>query len=97
MGLGVMRYFAAMPQVYEAARLAIDEAWGLPAHGQRTCFTPAAEASDIAGDGRVLLAVDSQFCEYEFVAEMLPQLLASGQVAELTHGQWQSLMPPSPY
>jgi hypothetical protein len=44
-----------------------------------------------------LLSVDSQFCEYEFVAEMLPQLLASGQVAELSNAEWQSLLPPSPY
>ena len=88
MGLGVIRYFAAMPQVYEAARLAIDEAWGLPAHGQRSCFTPAAEASDVASDGRVLLAVNSQFCDYEFVAQMLPQLLASGAVEEISEAEY---------
>ena len=92
-----MRYFAAMPEVYESVRLAIDAAWGLPANGQRTCFTPSAEAPDIAPDGRVLLAVHPQFCEYSYVAEALPQLLASGQVAELTHAQWKSVLPPPPY
>lgn len=77
-----MRFFAtADAALYESIRLQLDAAWNLAAHGC-TCITPAADAPRSAS-GRIVLAVNSEFAEYEIVAAMLPQLLASGAVTEI--------------
>ncbi len=77
------RYFRAAEQVYEQARAALDAAWGHPGPVAETCFEPAATAPRDAA-GRVLLAVVAEFCEYESVAALLPGLLASGAVEEIS-------------
>lgn len=78
-----MRFFRAIEAVYEQARAALDDAWGLPNDkGTVTCIEPAATAPHDS-QGRVLLAVNDEFCQYTEAAEMLPQLLASGAVKEI--------------
>jgi hypothetical protein len=85
-----MRYFRATETVYEQARAALDAAWGLPnALGTQTCIEPAATAPRDA-QGRVLLAVHDEFCVLPAAAEMLPQLLASGAVEEITAAEYQA-------
>jgi hypothetical protein len=66
--------------VYEQARLTLDETWGhVP---PTTCIEPAATAPrDL--QGRIVLAVNDEFCAYSVAAELLPQLLASGAVEEI--------------
>lgn len=82
------RFFRAEPEVSEHVRSVLDAAWGLPANGQLTCFAPASlSPKDIAG--RVLLAVDAAFCEYEEVAAILPSLLASGAVEEIDEATYR--------
>jgi hypothetical protein len=79
-----MRFFAASESVYENARAILDAAWGHPtADGMTiTCIDPAAVAPrDL--QGRIVLAVNDEFCAYSVAAEVLPQLLASGAVEEI--------------
>jgi hypothetical protein len=87
-----MRYFRSSDAVLEQVRLALDAAWGLPANGQITALLPAAD-SPHDSQGRVLLAVVAGFCEYEAVAAMLPQLLASGAVEEISESEYAASLP----
>ena len=76
-----MRYLlAGSDAVYEQARVTLDAAWGLVA--PTTCIEPAATAPRDA-QGRIVLAVNDEFCAYSVAAELLPQLLASGAVEEI--------------
>jgi hypothetical protein len=89
-----MRYFRISPDAaYEAVRLQLDAAWGHPTPDGSTvtCVDPAAVAPHDA-QGRVLLAVLPEFCEYEAVAAMLPQLFASGVVEEITEAAYQAVL-----
>ena len=77
-----MRYFRTSDaSVYEQARAMLDAAWSLPAHGC-TCITPAASAPRDSA-GRIVLAVHDEFCTYSVAADLLPPLLASGDVEEI--------------
>lgn len=83
------RYFRSDEATYESVRLALDAAWGHgPGTGTTTCYEPAATAPRDA-QGRVLLAVLAEFCEYEAVAAMLPGLLASGAVEEIDQATYR--------
>jgi hypothetical protein len=90
-GYAVTRCFRTSDAaLYEQVRLALDAAWGHPTSDGRTvtCIEPAAtQLRDT--DGRLLLSVRSEWCEYEAVASVLPQLLASGAVEEITPEQYR--------
>jgi hypothetical protein len=95
-----MRYFRceAGDEVYEQVRLTLDAAWGHPNAETKTttCFDPAADAPRDS-QGRIVLAVNDEFVEYPAAAEMLPQLLASGAVTEITEADYrEALESPSP-
>ena len=84
------RYFRSDSATYEAIRLQLDAAWGHgPGTGTLTCVEPAATAPR-DGQGRVLLAVLAEFCGYEAVAAMLPQLLGSGAVSEIDEATYRA-------
>lgn len=86
-----MRYFrTADAALYESIRLQLDAAWGHPTPDGKTltCFDPAAVAPRDSS-GRVLLAVNDEFCTYEAVAAVLPSLFASGAVEEITAEDYQ--------
>lgn len=90
------RYFRSTDAVYEQVRLSLDAAWGHgPTSGTLTCFEPAATAPHDP-QGRVLLAVLPEFCDYEAVASMLPQLLASGAVEEIDEATYRASLPQLP-
>jgi len=85
-----MKFFAADVAVYEQVRETLDAAWNLPNdHGTETCIEPAASAPRDA-QGRVIIAVNDQFCAHGVAAELLPQLLASGAVEEITEAEYQT-------
>lgn len=86
------RYFRSDDATYEAVRLQLDAAWGHPNALASTCIEPAATAPHDA-DGLVVLAVNEEFCGYPAVASVLPALLASGAVQEITAGQYAAAMP----
>lgn len=91
------RYFRSTDEVYEAIRLQLDFAWGHgPGTGTVTCYEPAATAPH-DDQGRVLLAVYAEFCEYEAVAAVLPELLTSGAVEEIDEATYRAQLPQSPY
>lgn len=81
--------------LYEQVRLGLDATWGhVP---PTTCIDPAAVAPrDL--QGRILLAVQSEFCAFDAVAAMLPQLLASGAVEQIDGATYHaSLLKPMPF
>jgi len=90
-----MRFFAtSSAALYEETRLTLDAAWGLPNDkGTRTCINPVRVAPRDA-QGRVLLAVAEEWCGWEPAATLLPELLASGQVAEITEAEYRAAIEP---
>jgi hypothetical protein len=99
-----MRYFRCLAgdEAYEQARLALDAAWGHP-NAQtmtQTCIDPAALAPRDAA-GRIVLAVNDEFCAYPAAEEMLGYMIGSGAAAEITEAEYrdavqQSLQDHSP-
>lgn len=71
--------------VYEQVRLSLDAVWGH--EPPTTCVDPAAVAPRDA-NGNILLAVRSEFVAFDAVAEMLPGLLASGAVQEISETEY---------
>jgi hypothetical protein len=91
------RYFRSDAATYEAIRLQLDAVWGHgPGTGTDTCFEPVATAPH-DGEGRVVLAVRAEFCEFDVVAAMLPQLLASGAVEEIDEATYWAALPTPSY
>ena len=87
------RYFRVEPATYEQVRLSLDAAWGHGLNaGTRTCVDPA-DVAPRDSASRVLLSVRAEFCEYEAVAAMLPQLLASGAVEEIDEATYRAAIP----
>lgn len=83
------RYFrTADDALYEKVRAHLDAVWGHPSVGVVTCIAPADVAPRDA-QGRILLAVNSEFAEFTEVAAILPGLLASESVEEITAEQYQ--------
>jgi hypothetical protein len=88
------RYFvAASDAVWEQVRATLDAAWGYPNEHTVTCAPPASELAHDAL-GRPLLGVDAPFCEFEDVAALLPSLIASGVVQEITETQYREMTVP---
>jgi len=88
------RFFAASAATYESMRNTLDAAWGLPNDkGTATCICPA-ETAPRDAQGRVVLAVRQEFCGWEPAARLLPELLASGQVAEITEAEYRAATEP---
>lgn len=87
-----MRFFRCLAGdfAYEQARLTLDAAWGHPnaTTGTVTCIDPAGIAPHDP-DGRILLAVNDEFCEYSAAALMLAEMLASGAVSEITEAEYR--------
>ena len=83
-----MRYFRTEShEVYEQVRLTLDAAWG---HAQPvTCIEPATTAPRDS-QGRIVLAVNDEFCEYSVAIDMLPQLLVSGVAEEITEADYRA-------
>lgn len=90
------RFFRSDAATYESIRTTLDTAWGLPdGSGTVTCIQPAATAPRDS-QGRVVLAVDAAFCDYTVAADLLPQLLASGAVDEITEAEYRAAFPQVP-
>jgi hypothetical protein len=92
------RYFRTADEaLYESIRLQLDAAWGHPTPDGRTitCFDPAAVAPR-DGAGRLLLAVHDEFATWEPAATLLPQLLASGAVEEISEATYRAALPQVP-
>lgn len=89
-----MRYFCALTAVYASICDQLDAAYGYPNAETKTERTlPLAADLPADGQGRVYLAVDAAYCDFILPGEMLPDLLASGAVEELTQAQYLAVAP----
>jgi hypothetical protein len=86
-----MRYFRATEDTYEQIRITLDDAWGLPdqATATATCLPPAQQATKDT-QGRCVVAVPEAFCSFTVAVDLLPDLLASGAVAEIDAATYQA-------
>ena len=91
------RFFAAPEETYEMVRTGLNAAWGLPNDkGTHTCMRPASDNAPRDSQGRVIVAVQSDWCDWVPATEMLPQLLASGAIEEITEAEYLAALPQSP-
>ena len=92
-----MRYFRSTPAVYASICSQLDAAYGYPNAETKTERTlPLAGDLPTDSGGRVYLAVSAAYCDYILPGQMLPDLLASGAVAELTEAQYLAAVPQVP-
>jgi hypothetical protein len=84
-----VRFFRSTDAVYEVIRLQLDAAYGYP-NAETKTLTSIPPAVDAPHDspGRVYLAISADYCDYNLPAELLPQLLASGAVEEITEADY---------
>ena len=73
--------------LYEQLRTQLDSAWGL--EPPSTCVDPA-NVAPRDSNGHILLAVRPEFVAFDAVAAILPGLLASGAVREITEAEYQA-------
>lgn len=79
-----LRYFRALPEVYESFRAALDSAYGYPdpVTFTETAIPPASQAP-ADSFGRAYIAADEQYCNYSLPSVLLQQALSSGQIEEI--------------
>jgi hypothetical protein len=83
-----MRYFRTSDAAaYEQARLSLDAVWGhVP---PVTCIDPAVVAPRDTG-GRIVLAVDDEFCQIQAASLMIQQMLGSGVADEIAEAEYMA-------
>jgi hypothetical protein len=74
----------------------LDLAYGYPKPETRTERALPLPSELPSIDGLLYLAVAATYCDYNLPSEMLPQLLASGEVEEITEEVYRSALPESP-
>jgi hypothetical protein len=89
-----MRYFRSTPAVYTGICSQLDAAYGYP-NAETKTERSLPLVSDLPADaqGRVYLAISQEYCDYILPSQMLPQLLASGEVEEVTAAVYEALLP----
>lgn len=85
------RFFRSSPAVYSQVLATLDAAWGFPKNGFDHAFLPLSYAPQ--KNGMAYLAIQAADAEMEPASEMLPQLLASGAVVEVTQSEYRAAMP----
>lgn len=89
-----MRYFRALPEVYASVCSQLDAAYGYPNAETKTERTlPLAAALPADNQGRVYLMISAEYCDYILPGQLLPELLASGAVEEVTQAEYEALLP----
>lgn len=90
----IHRFFrTADAALYEQVRLGLDAAWDHTP--PTTCIDPASVAPRDAND-RIVLAVRQEFTEFPAAAAILPDLLTSGQVAEIGEAEYRAAITVAP-
>jgi hypothetical protein len=90
----MIRYFRSTPEVYEQIRSTLDAAWGYPSAETKTLTAlPPATSLPADSQGRVYLAISADYCEYILPSQMLPELIASGAVAEIDEAAYRAEFP----
>lgn len=93
--MSATKYFRSTDAVYEAVRSQLDAAWGYP-NAETKTETAIPPAADCPHDtqGRVYLSISASYCDYILPAQMLPELLASGAVEEISEAEFNEKFPP---
>ena len=90
----IQRYFRSDVSTYEAVRNSLNAAWGFPNGGTVSCILSADDpTAPIDEFGRIYLAVTDEWCQWDEVAAVLPELLASGAVKEITRAEYLAALP----
>lgn len=90
-----MRYFRSTPAVYASICAQLDAAYGYPNAETKTARAlPLVETLPTDAQGLVYLAISAEYCDYILPSQMLPELLASGAVEEVTAAQYSAVLPP---
>lgn len=90
----IHRFFrTADAALYEQVRLGLDAAWGHTP--PTTCIDPA-DVAPRDDAGRIVLAVRQEFTEFPAAAAILPDLLASGQVLEISEAEYRAAVTVAP-
>lgn len=90
----MIRYFRATAAVYASLCEMLDIAYGYPRPETHTTRTlPPVESLPVDDAGRVYLAISAEMCDYHLPAQLLPSLLFSGQVEEVTAAEYAALLP----
>ena len=88
------RYFRSTPAVYADICVKLDAAYGYPNVATKTLRTlPPTGELMTDRQGRVYLAIPAEYCGYILPGQMLPELLASGAVEEVTQAEYESVLP----
>ena len=88
------RHFRSTVAVYQSVCDALDAAYGYPHPETLTDRAlPLVESLPADSQGRVYLAVSAEYCEFTLPSELLPQLLASGAVEEITAEEYGAVLP----
>lgn len=91
------RFFAAPEEAYEMVRTTLDSSWSLPNEkGTHTCIRPASDNPPRDAHGRIMVCVHSDWCNWEPAASMLPQLILSGLVEEITEAEYRAAVQQEP-
>ena len=88
-----MKYFRSTPAVYASICAQLDEAYGYPNDAGTLRTLPLAETLPHDAQGRVYCNIPAYYCEYTLPSEMLPELLASGAVEEVSEAVFAALLP----
>lgn len=92
-----MRYFRSSHDVYEQICASLDAAYGYPNPQTKTLRTlPLVSALPADSLGRVYLAIQNSYCDYVLPSQLLPQLLASGAVEEISEADYLAALPSLP-
>jgi hypothetical protein len=93
----IQRYFRSDVGTYEVVRNSLNAAWGFPDAGTQSCILAADDpTAPIDQASRIYLAVTDEWCQWDEVAAVLPGLLASGAVEEVTREQYIAALPVGP-
>lgn len=92
-----MRYFRSTAEVYASICSQLDAAYGYPDADTKT-MRALPLASDLASDsaGLLYLAISGEYCDYVLPSQLLPQLLASGAVEEISEAEYLAALPSLP-
>jgi hypothetical protein len=89
-----MRYFRSTPAVYAAICSQLDAAYGYPNEAMKTLRTlPLASELPSDDQGRVYVCIEQRFCEFDLPSQLLPELLSSGAVEEVTAADYDAVDP----
>lgn len=91
------RFFRSTPAVYGAICQQLDAAWGYPNSETKTeRALPLVDELPTDQEGRVYLAISSEYCDYILPSQLLPELLASGAVEEIDAEAYKASLPAMP-